>query len=243
MGLGVGDLNADGLPDLVITDRDAIHMMMSSKGFWYDAAMSQGLTPGTDQHTAWRVELADMDNDGDLDAPMVSGPPETGKFTDQPDALWIQASDGTFTDQAAQWGLAQTSSGRGLVTADLNDDGWLDLIKTDYLGGPATAHLSRCGAEGWLVVRLDGHAPNTGGIGARITATAGDATWTRWLSAGSTSLGSSSPPETHIGLDMIDTVDSLTITWPGGGETTYTDIPTRQVLTVSQDEADLDSAR
>ncbi|MFT5681170.1 MAG: hypothetical protein ACI8RZ_002076 [Myxococcota bacterium] len=239
MGLGVGDLNDDGLPDMMITDRDALHLMLSSGDFWYDAAVSQGLIPSEEQYAAWGVALADMDNDGDLDAPMVYGPPEEGAFTDQPDALWVQAEGGTFTDEAESWGLAQTTSGRGLVVADLNDDGWLDLIKTDYLGGPASAHLSRCGSEGWLVVRLEGSGANTFGIGARITVTAGDATWTRWLSAGSISLGVSGPPEVHLGLGIRDTVDTLTIHWPGGGQTTYTELETRQVLTVSQEAADI----
>ncbi len=243
MGLGVGDLNDDGLPDMVITDQEAMHLLISDGGQWYDAAASRGLRPGEEQHAAWGVAMVDMDNDGLLDIPVVFGPPESGSFFKQPDALWLQSADGTFTDRAAEWELAQTGNGRGMVTADLNDDGWLDIIKTDYLGGPASAYMSRCGAEGWLMVRIVGSGANTHGVGSRITVRAGDRRWTGWLTAGSTSMASSGPLEVHFGLGMLDRIDSLTVAWPGGGESTFTGIPTRQVLTIHQSEALLDEAR
>ncbi len=54
------------------------------------------------------------------------------------DALYINNGDGTFTDRAAQWGIALEHRGRGAVAGDYNNDGWLDISITsagDMTGG------------------------------------------------------------------------------------------------------------
>ncbi len=43
------------------------------------------------------------------------------------DRLFINNGDGTFTDQAAAWGLTLAHKGKAAAAGDYNDDGWLDL--------------------------------------------------------------------------------------------------------------------
>ncbi|RKU33710.1 hypothetical protein C6496_21625 [Candidatus Poribacteria bacterium] len=47
-----------------------------------------------------------------------------------PNALYHNNGDGTFTDVAAQAGVADTPRGRGCVWFDYNNDGWSDLYVT-----------------------------------------------------------------------------------------------------------------
>jgi hypothetical protein len=52
------------------------------------------------------------------------------------DALFINNGNGTFTDEAAAWGLADTHRGRGTTVGDFNNDGWPDIFITS--GGDMT---------------------------------------------------------------------------------------------------------
>lgn len=67
---------------------------------------------------------ADFDNDGCwLDIFVVGD----GGL---PNALYLNNGDGTFTDVAAEAGVANTPNGRGCVWFDYNNDGWRDLYVT-----------------------------------------------------------------------------------------------------------------
>ncbi len=46
------------------------------------------------------------------------------------DALFINNGDGTFTDEAASWGVDAVHRGRGSTVGDFNADGWPDIYVT-----------------------------------------------------------------------------------------------------------------
>jgi hypothetical protein len=52
------------------------------------------------------------------------------------DALFMNDGDGTFTDRAADWGVALQHRGRGATVGDFNADGWPDIYITS--GGDLT---------------------------------------------------------------------------------------------------------
>ena len=244
MGLGLADLNRDGLPDFLISGSEQTALLVSDKGpIWYSAGPSLNLMmdEDIDQVVAWGSELADLNNDGLHDAVMTFGRtdyiPDIGDPDEQPDEIWLQDNDGMFNPVAAEWGLDDRGRGRGFVLADLNEDGFLDIIKDDETG-PSLIYVSRCDDSAWLRVRIDGEAPNTRGVGAVITVNAGGKQHTRWLSAGSTNLATSAPVEAHFGFGSVDTVDSIEVRWPSGTKTSlFENVATRQVVTVVQAEA------
>jgi hypothetical protein len=250
MGLGVGDLNGDGLPELAIADWRT-NVLLESRadlGIWVSAEDDRGYVPNLvptgepGQHIGWGSDLADVDNDGDLDVVQQFGfitPPKPQWQTHQlqPDALYINTStdDGySFLDEATAWGVADTGSGRGVVIADLNRDGWLDLAKR-MLDGPDLVHLSRCGSEGWLEVHL--RRPGTLNhfdVGGRVEVEVGGKVQQRTITAGGTSLGVGGPPEVHFGFGDVDTIDRLTVHWSDGEVTTFADVATRQQVTITR---------
>ncbi|HHO51624.1 MAG TPA: CRTAC1 family protein, partial [Deltaproteobacteria bacterium] len=238
MGLGVGDIDGDGIEDLVLSAWDGnVGLVSGSGGAWFDRTAELGIQNdlARGQKIAWGVDLVDMDNDGDLDAPMAYGDLDTlySAPDRQPDALYLQSSDGSFVDVAPQWGIHHPTTGRGFVAYDLNDDGFLDLVRRD-LDGPAYVSLSRCGAGAWLRVRLHDVAPNTAAVGARIIARDDGQVWTSSIRAGGTNHASAGPPEVHLGLGDRDTIDLLEIYWPQGGTSRLTDVATRRILDITR---------
>jgi enediyne biosynthesis protein E4 len=48
------------------------------------------------------------------------------------DKLYINNGDGTFTDHAAEWGVAAIHVGAGVAVGDYDKDGWLDIFVTSH---------------------------------------------------------------------------------------------------------------
>ncbi len=69
--------------------------------------------------------IGDFNNDGFPDIFYVRA--EGGA-----DMLFINDGDGTFTNQAAAWGVDATHLGNGAAAGDFNNDGHLDLFVTSY---------------------------------------------------------------------------------------------------------------
>lgn len=70
----------------------------------------------------------DFDNDGWQDLYVAMGGVE-------PDRLFINNRDGTFSDRAAAWGVDIRHRGNGVAVGDFNNDGRLDIFLTSD-GGP-----------------------------------------------------------------------------------------------------------
>ena len=213
----------------------------SLSGSWYDTSYTRNLRHNTTQgqFVAWGASFGDVDNDADLDAVVAFGFIDLGDRwknpVEQPDSLFLQQDDGLFAESAFAWGVSDRDSSRGFVLADINDDGWLDMSKQS-LNGNRKLYLSRCGDEAWMRVRAhQSSSPNTQAIGARIRLHSGDIVQERTLRAGGTNHASSGPAEAHFGLARLDTVERVEIVWPDQQISTFDDVPTRQILTITRE--------
>ncbi len=227
-GLGVGDLNGDGTPDMLVTEWGRVALLESAgDDQWFDHARARGLVPDAarDQVVPWGAELADVDNDGLLDAVVAFGNvqidgveagPDWANPLRQPDAVYLQQPDGRFVDAGAALGLDDRGVNRGFVLADVNGDGVLDIAKRDQAGSGAL-YLSECTGAAWLAVDLrQDDTPNGFAVGATVRVWAGGRLHQRTVSAGSTGFGSGGPPELHFGLGDVDRVDRVQVIWPDG---------------------------
>jgi hypothetical protein len=243
MGLAVGDMNGDGIPEMAIPDwgPDAVSVLESDGlGGWYESSASRGIiedfTGGS--VVGWGTEFVDIDNDRDLDLYMAFGEADCGSVgcplrenpLKQKSELWIQTDEHFYADGRAH-SLNRFGSWRGGVFVDLNRDGWLDLVQERLELNPL-AHMGICGTEHSIQVRLRNTGPNTHGVGAHITATTGDQVQHKWLLAGSTGHANSGPSWVHFGLGSATSIDELTISWPDGHTTALRNVEADQILTV-----------
>ena len=127
---------------------------------------------------------------------------------------------GTFTDVSGAVGLGHVEDGRSAVTMDLDGDGRLELITKNR-----TAPLVRAfenvgpGAGDWVVIELEGPAPNTEAIGAVVTVRAGGREQRRTVHAGEGYLASPSK-RLHFGL-AGEELEEVRVLWPFGEERSY----------------------
>ena len=177
------------------------------------------------------VTWGDYDNDGYLDLYVVSTLP--GAI--QPNRLFRNNGDGTFTDLASTAGVGAKEGGRGsdATFVDYNNDGFLDLFVCNGAGfsyGPYLLYRNNGNNNGWLKVVLTGQQSNRGGIGAKLRLTAGGKTQFREYT-GQHYMSQNYIP-VHFGLGHAVIIPSLTIQWPSGITQTLANIAVNQTITI-----------
>lgn len=241
MGLGLGLLNEDRLPELVVTGWGEHAVMMSAPdGVWFNLA-DAALQADAARVVAWGVELVDLDLDADLDLVIAHGPEydEHGDIAvpeDDPalQAIGVYINDGgVFVERSAEYGMDNLGVYRGLVVAELNGDGYPDILVRG-LGAPSPIWLSRCGEGRALRVRLSAPGPDTFALGARVRVLADNLDIERVVYAGTTSISSSAPPELLFGLGEADKV-AIEVTWPDGAVSRFEQVPARQRLVITRE--------
>ncbi|MCA9489493.1 MAG: CRTAC1 family protein [Myxococcales bacterium] len=227
MGVGVADLDHDGAPDFATTSYRKLGLLVSAGDRWVESAASRSLAPTFEQVYGWGAAFADLELDGDDDLVVGYGFWSAYPTDDDPrwqrDAVYLQRTDGSFGDAATELDAYEPYVTRGVVLADLDDDGYPDLAKR-FLDAEPVVHLSRCGEGSWLRVGLRQPGANPFAVGARVTAVGGQA---RWIEAGSSSQFVGGPPEAHLGLGGADTVD-IEVRWPDGEVSLVREVPTRR---------------
>ena len=152
MGADAQDFDNDGRPDLTYTALadETFPLYRNHDGRdLADATAPTGVAVLTRAMAGWGVAFADLDNDGWKDLAYARG----GVLSRQPQPLsWLRNEKG---QRFANAGVldAMSRMHRGLVAADLDDDGCLDLVVT-VLEAPARVVRNPCRATGhWLEVQ------------------------------------------------------------------------------------------
>ncbi len=151
---------------------------------------------------------------------------------DQPNALFRNPGDRSFRDVSRITGTDHTGCARGFAMADIDGDGFLDLLVTNIDQRPALLRNSG-NSNRWLQVELVGKRSNRDGIGSRLTLTAGGKRQIREILSG-TSFLSQHSLAANFGLGQINRIDALEIRWPSGVVQTLLDLPVNQRITVSE---------
>ena len=150
MGAAAADYDNDGWTDLYVTGVNRNILYHNNKdGTFTDVTQKAGVTDIFGGKKLWSVSAAwiDYDNDGLLDlfvANYVEWSPENshvcgtpGKrlscppslYKGEPNTLYHNNGDGTFTDVSAGTGIAKyIGKGMGVAIADYDGDGWTDIF-------------------------------------------------------------------------------------------------------------------
>jgi len=224
MGIASRDLNADGRDEVMLTSMgDQLLQIAQPDGTYAAADYSIGTYAqrphvGDDGRpsTGWHAEFGDIDNDGDADLFIAKGNVDQmpGMATRDPNNLLIQNPDGTFTETAAQAGVATTARSRGAALVDFDQDGRLDLIVSNRRAPLELYRNVTDNSGNWVTVALRQYGGNRDAIGATVALTTGTLIDIRQVVIGGGHAGGQLLP-LHFGLGAYEAAQ-LTVTWPDG---------------------------
>lgn len=190
---------------------------------------------------SWSGEFGDLDNDGFLDLYVVNGMIDADLFDYLPGHELVEQNqafrnqgDGSFMP-APEWGLGATESGRGMMIADFDNDGRLDIV-VNNLRAPAMLYANRtCGGQAVEVSLEWPAAHNSKAVGAQLAlhTTAGTFYRTIGVSCGYLS---GSPARVHFGLPGGARVERLEVRWPDGAVTATTEAVAGGWVTLTRQE-------
>ncbi|MDH3337568.1 MAG: CRTAC1 family protein [Gammaproteobacteria bacterium] len=201
-------------------------------GVFEDVTDAAGVASGG---WGWGSCFIDFENDGDLDIYHTNGWPivnNSNDFENDISRAFVSDGAGSFVNEAAAMGLDDTEQGRGVVCADFDNDGDVDILQL-HRSTTVSATLWRNGTDNnnFLSVKLNGAAPNTEAVGARISINYGGNTQMREICIGSNFL-SQNPTAQTFGIGSAAQVDTVTVQWPDGRETALANVQAGQFITV-----------
>lgn len=238
MGIGVGDYDRNGFLDLYLThfegEWNTLYQNRGEQGFFDVTASARGVEM-TLPMVGFGVVMEDFDQDGRDDLLIANG------HLDDPGHLGVELAmnaqvftfDGLkLVDTSKKAGpyFSQRFVGRGLATADYDNDGDLDAVIVNQ-NAPVSL-LENVSKRGhWLKLGFIGTRSNRRGIGTRVTLRIGDESFMKEL-AGGTSYCASHQPVLIFGLGTRSGACDLDIRWPNGIRQTISNLILDQALTL-----------
>ena len=236
MGAAVFDVDRDGDLDWFVTsinkterinDREPtgnrLYLNVGGADRFVEVSRFAGVREGG---WGWGACAADFDNDGHADlfhtngwfesTPSYGSSNDFAEFEDDRSRLFMSNGDGTFSERSSAFGIDHSGQGRGVVCADYDGDGRVDIFIANH-GAAPTVYANRIdNANHWLAIDLAGQFANPQAVGARVVVHTASASQTQEVRLGTGYL-SQGPPTLHFGLGPDVAVTAVEVRWPGPG--------------------------
>lgn len=163
------------------------------------------------------------------------------KSTKLSNYIFKNNQDLTFSKQMDTWGLNQKSFSNGAATADLDNDGDLDLV-VNNLEDVAFVYENKSDTlnRNYLKIKFDGPEKNPFGIGTKIHLKYNGKTQYHDFKTTRGYL-SSVEPIAHFGLSETNQIDELKIVWADGKSNILKHVSTNQLVNIKYSEAQFPS--
>jgi hypothetical protein len=188
------------------------------------------------------MKFLDYDNDGWNDILQLNGAMldniqlyHNEVFYKEPLLMYRNLGKGQFDKVSDSLGpdFMRPIVGRGLATADYDNDGDIDIATNNRGDYPSLLRNDGGNANHWLTVLLIGTKSNRDGIGASLKLTSEGFVQVE-QSKGGMSYMSANDSRIHFGLGRRTKVQSLEITWPSGQVDRLNNVPVDQIIAVKE---------
>ena len=243
MGVDFEDFDNDGWPDVFVNalSLEGYVLLRNMRAEFEDIADRTGIARLSSRFSGWGTQFIDYDNDGWKDLFVAQAHVLDNITLDFPELsyaqplLMLKNLRGQFEDISDQSGAAFHTAwvSRGASFGDFNNDGFIDVAVNTNDGAPLLLRNNGNGGR-WITVDTAGSHSNRDGIGAqvRIVGSSGVEQYGMVSTAGS--YLSANDKRLHFGMGEDMTVKEIEIVWPRGAVQRLTDIPTNQILSITE---------
>ena len=245
MGIDAADVDGDGWQDLYITHLDfELNRLYrnSQDGTFTDETYRSGLGNKAVLMSGVAMKFLDYDNDGWNDILQANGSMldnvalyHSEVSYKEPLLMFRNLGKGHFEKVSESLGpdFIRPIVGRGLATADYDNDGDIDIVTNNRGDHPSLLRNDGGNANHWLTVQLIGTKSNRDGTGASLKLTSEGFVHVEQAKGGGSYM-SASDPRIHFGLGKRTKIESLEITWPSGQVDRLSNLSIDQVIAVKE---------
>ena len=240
MGCDVKDYDNDGWVDVFYNNLAgqiwALFRNQRGKWFQYVSPVTKILIM-SGSRAGWSNGFIDYNNDGFKDLYSANGDvDDLNASARQHDTIFENRGGKDFVDVSQEMGSDFLRLGfqRGSAFADLNNDGFMDIVVTSLNQKPRILMNSADNGSHWLLLQLTGHKSNRDAIGTKIKVTTPSGRTLYNHVTVSVGFISSSDRRVHFGLGQEARAASIELRWPSGVVQTLTDVPADQLLQVDE---------
>lgn len=227
MGIAAGDFDQDLDFDYYTTSIGRNILIENKDGIFEDITEAAGVenaeVEGEGNTTGWGTAFLDVDNDGLLDLYVANGRMSAiaawATAMQDPDKLYLNNGDKTFTDVSEAAGVADTDYNRGMAYSDFDHDGDLDIfvVSLEELEFHSKFYLNETENDNhYIQLKLEGVESNRDAYGSKVWLYAGGETFVREIYGGGDTYASQNTSIVHFGLGEMEQIDSIRIDWPNG---------------------------
>ena len=245
MGIDAADVDGDGWLDIYITHLDfELNRLYHNNqdGTFTDDTFRSGIGNKAILLSGVSMKFLDYDNDGWTDILQLNGAMldniqlyHNQVFYKEPLLMLRNLGKGQFDKVSDSLGadFGRPIVGRGLATADYDNDGDIDIVTNNRDDYPMLLRNDGGNANHWLTVLLIGTKSNRDGTGASLQLTSAGTTQVEQAKGGMGYM-SASDPRIHFGLGKRTKIETLVITWPSGQVDRLSNVPVDQIIAVQE---------